>query len=82
MCSTGGVPVNNMRMSHAAQVFVILLAAQGAVTPETFETKVRVSTGGTVLELSSAVATIEPRPNAPGYRWLRATRVPCQVLRT
>ena len=39
MCSTGGVPVNNMRESHAALVFVILLAAQGAVTPETFKTK-------------------------------------------
>jgi hypothetical protein len=53
----------------AALVFVIVLALQ--LTPGSFRTKAQVSTGPTVLNLTSAVATIEPRLGAPGYRWLR-----------
>lgn len=73
MCSTGGVPVNNMSMQRIAVpvLFGILVVAQAAVTPATFRTKAQFSAGPTLLSLSSAVATIEPRPNAPGYRWLR-----------
>jgi hypothetical protein len=45
---------------------------QAAVTPASFRTtKGKVTVDRTVLSLPSAVATIEPRPNAPGYRWLR-----------
>jgi hypothetical protein len=42
-----------------------------AVTPASFTTNARFSSGATSLSLSTAVATIEPRLGAPGYRWLR-----------
>ena len=51
----------------------IILASSAAQdpTPATFRTTARFAVDRTVLALSSAVATIEPRLNAPGYRWLR-----------
>ena len=42
-----------------------------AVTPASFTTKARFSSGATSLSLPTAVATIEPRLGAPGNRWLR-----------
>lgn len=74
MCATGAAPVNNIPMTSSsalASVVVVLLLAQGAMIPASFTTKARFSTGPTVLSLSTAVATIEPRPGAPAYRWLR-----------
>ena len=57
----------------AGLAFLIILTpllAQGP-TPDTFKTTARFAVDRTALVLSSAVATVEPRSNAPGYRWLR-----------
>jgi len=69
--STGAVPVKNIGMRPSSALAFVVLLAQAAATPATFQTKARFSTGRTVLNLTSAVATIEPRLGAPGYRWLR-----------
>jgi hypothetical protein len=50
---------------------VFLVTLTQAVTPASFTTKARFSSGATSLSLPTAVATIEPRLGAPGYRWLR-----------
>lgn len=41
------------------------------VDPSSFNTNAEFSVDSTALSLSSAVGTIEARPNAPGYSWLR-----------
>jgi hypothetical protein len=59
-----------MGATATATVLLVTLL-QAAVTPASFTTKARFSSGATSLSLSTAVATIEPRLAAPGYRWLR-----------
>jgi methylthioribose-1-phosphate isomerase len=55
----------------ATTALMLLVLHASQVTPASFTTKAQVTVDRTVLSLTSAVATIEPRPNAPGYRWLR-----------
>jgi hypothetical protein len=43
------------------------------VDPDSFHTNARFFVDTSAMTLSSAVAMIEPRPNAPGYSWLRIT---------
>lgn len=52
-------------------ILVPVLADPAHVDPSSFNTNAKFSVDNTVMSLSSAVATIEPRPNAPGYSWLR-----------
>lgn len=60
----------------AAVIFCMLDVAAGHPTsldPSSFRTNAKFSVDNASLTLSSAVATIEPRPNASGYSWLRIT---------
>ena len=60
----------------AGIVFCVLGVAAGHPPPldaSSFRTNAEFSVDDTILTLSSAVATIEPRSNAPGYSWLRIT---------
>jgi len=47
------------------------VAGQTHFDPSSFNTKATFSVDSDVMSLTSAVATIEARPNAPGYSWLR-----------
>ena len=64
------------RCPHILAVLVLcaagpVLARPAAVDPNSFHTSAKFSEDGNALSLSTAVATIEPRPGAPGYSWLR-----------
>ena len=61
------------RLFMALMFWVIgpAVAGQTHFDPSSFNTKATFSVDSDVLSLTSAVATIEARPNAPGYSWLR-----------
>jgi hypothetical protein len=47
------------------------LAEQSQPDPKSFETRAVFSIDKDAMTLTSVAATIEPRPGAPGYSWLR-----------
>jgi hypothetical protein len=58
----------------AAVMFFIVgiaLADPIPLDPSSFNTSAKFSVDNHVMSLSSAVATIQARPSAPGYSWLR-----------
>ena len=48
-----------------------MMASPAALGPDSFATKARFSVDADEFPLSTAIATIEPRPGAPGYSWVR-----------
>jgi hypothetical protein len=48
-----------------------VLSGPSSVDPNSFHTNAKFSVDNEAMSLSTAVATIEPRPGAPGYSWLR-----------
>jgi len=54
----------------ALAIFATGAVDRQAADAASFTTKARFSIDRTILKLPSVVATIEPRPNAPGSRWL------------
>jgi hypothetical protein len=65
-----------MMRKIAALVFslplaAIALAGSSLSTPDSFSTTAKFAVNQDHLSLSSAIATIEPRPGAPGYSWVQ-----------
>ena len=48
-----------------------VMASPAALGPSSFATSARFSVDADEFPLSTAIATIEPRPSAPGYSWVR-----------
>src|SRR5579871_5900945 len=50
---------------------VCISSADTPLSPDLFRTNASFAVDNRSLSLATAVATIEPRPGAPGYSWLR-----------
>ena len=66
----------SMMRRIAAVVFILFLAGNVLAnsrpsTPDSFSTTARFAVDNNHLSLSSVIATMEPRLNAPGYSWVR-----------
>ena len=60
-------------MTRTSALLALAALAGQAAGPAAFHTAAHFSAGHTQLSLSTAVATIQPRPGTPGYSWLRVS---------